>query len=41
MLGAGGHAGVVLDSIGACKDIVVRFVLDNDPVKWVKRSGVY
>jgi hypothetical protein len=36
MLGAGGHAGVLLDSIGACKDIVVRFVLDNDPVNWGK-----
>jgi hypothetical protein len=30
ILGAGGHASVLLDSIAACKDIVVRFVLDNN-----------
>ena len=26
----------LLDTIGALKDIVVRFVLDNNPVKWGK-----
>jgi hypothetical protein len=34
--GCGWNAGVLLDSIGACRDIVVRFVLDKNPVKWGK-----
>jgi UDP-perosamine 4-acetyltransferase len=36
VLGAGGHAAVLLDSIAACNDIVVRFILDINPVKWGK-----
>jgi UDP-perosamine 4-acetyltransferase len=36
MLGMGGHAAVLLDSITSRKDIVVRFGLDISPVKWGK-----
>lgn len=36
MLGAGGHAAVLLDSIATSKDIAVRFVLDNNPANWGK-----
>jgi sugar O-acyltransferase (sialic acid O-acetyltransferase NeuD family) len=36
MLGIGGHAAVLLDSINARKDIVLRFGLDISPVKWGK-----
>jgi hypothetical protein len=36
MLGMGGHAAVLLDSIAARKDIVVRFGLDISSVKWGK-----
>jgi FlaA1/EpsC-like NDP-sugar epimerase len=36
MLGAGGHATVLLDRIAACKDIVLRVVLNKNQAKWGK-----
>jgi sugar O-acyltransferase (sialic acid O-acetyltransferase NeuD family) len=37
MLGAGGHASVLLDSIARRSDIVVRFILDANPTNWGKK----